>query len=123
MATKEAALYEFFNSFGIPAYPATATPDQAVMPYITYNLVMGSWLDGGVPMEVNLWYRTESEAEPNKKVREMSERIGMGGVRLPCDDGLLWLMRGKPWAQAVEDEDNTIKRRYINITVDYITMD
>ena len=76
------------------------------------------------PVPVNVWYRTESEAAPNAKVREISNAIGMGGVTLPCDGGMLWVKKGSPWAQAVtvEGEDEKVKRRYVNINIEYLTI-
>lgn len=123
--TPEAAIYGFLNGFSIPAYASASVPDQAQFPYITYDLVLGEWGQPEVNMPVNVWYRTESEAQPNAKVREIGERIGMGGVLLHCDGGALWLKKGSPWAQAVtvEGEDEKVKRRYVNIDIEYLTAD
>lgn len=122
--TPEAAVYTFLSSFGIPAYAASSVPDQATFPYLTYDLVLGEWGQPEVNMPVNVWYRTESEAQPNAKVREIGERIGMGGVLLHCDGGVLWVKKGSPWAQAVtvEGEDEKVKRRYVNINIEYLTI-
>lgn len=123
--TPEAAIYGFLNGFSIPAYASASVPDQAQFPYITYDLVLGEWGQPEVNMPVNVWYRTESEAQPNAKVREIGERIGMGGVLLHCDGGVLWVKKGSPWAQAVtvEGEDEKVKRRYVNINIEYLTSD
>lgn len=123
--TPEAAIYGFLNGFSIPAYASASVPDQAQFPYITYDLVLGEWEQGEVNMPVNVWYRTESEAQPNAKVREIGERIGMGGVLLHCDGGVLWVKKGSPWAQAVtvEGEDEKVKRRYVNINIEFLTSD
>ena len=120
--TPEAAVYRFLSGFGVPAYASTSVPDQAEFPYLTYTLVVGEWGDGGVSMQVDLWYRTESEAVPNAKVREISRHIGIGGTTVPCDDGMLWIRRGSPWAQAVDiaEEDDEVKRRYINLIIEYL---
>lgn len=120
--TPEAALYAFMAGFGIPAYASSSVPDQAEFPYITYDLVLGEWEQGEVNMPVNVWYRTDSEALPNAKVREISQAIGMGGVTLPCDGGMLWVKKGSPWAQAVtvEGEDEKVKRRYVNINIEFL---
>ena len=123
--TPEAAIYQFMGSFGIPAYSSTSTPSDAAFPYITYDLVLGDWERGEVNMPVNIWYRTDSESEPNAKVREMSRRLGHGGELVKCDGGTLWLKKGSPWAQAVrvEGEDDKIKRRYVNINIEYLLTD
>lgn len=122
--TPEAAVYQFLSGFGIPAYAATSTPSDAEMPYITYDLVLGEWMATEVNVPVNVWYHTDSEAEPNAKVREIGAAIGEGGCTVPCDGGMLWFKKGSPWAQAVrvEGEDEKIKRRYVNVNVEYLVL-
>ena len=119
--TKDYALHQFFNSFGLPGYPASSVPDDVIFPYLTYELVLGAWGDENA-LTVNLWYYTESEAIPTAKAQEISDVIGMGGKILLCDGGALWIKRGSPWCQNLRDETNaTIKRRYLNITVETLT--
>ena len=121
VVTPEAAIYRWMSSFGIPAYASAAVPHDAEMPYATYDLVIDDWYGYGTSMEADLWFRTDSEAVPNAKVREVSRAIGAGGVTLPCDGGMLWLKKGSPWAQAVtvDGEDEHVKRRRLNIDIDY----
>lgn len=119
--TPEAAIYRFFAGFGIPAYADTSVPDEAAYPYLTYSLVMGGWGDGEAPLEVNLWYRTDEEGGPNAKAREIHDAVGLGGAQLACDGGYIWLKRGSPWCQSMgDDSDSTVKRRYINITAEFL---
>lgn len=121
--TKEKALKDFLGNFDIPAYPQTAVPTDVTFPYLTYEPVIGTWEDGEIGITVNLWYYTSDEAPPNAKAREMSEKIGMGGKTIPCDGGLIWIKRGSPWCQNLSDDaDMKIKRRYINISVEYLTL-
>ncbi len=120
--TKDKALHAWFNSFGIPFYPATSVPDKPGLPYGTYDLTTSAWNGGEVGLTVNLWYYTRSEEEPNMKAQELSEALGIGGAVIPCDKGYIWLKRGSPWCQSLRDEaDINIKRRYINITAEYLT--
>jgi len=120
--TKEAALKQFFSGFGIKAYPSTAVPKDVTFPYLTYEVITSAWEDGEVGLTVNLWYFTTQESLPNAKARELSEAIGRGGKILPCDGGYIWLKRGSPWCQSLTDEtDMNIKRRYINISAEYLT--
>lgn len=92
------------------------------IPYLTYDLVTSAWEEGEVSLTVNLWYYTTSEAAPNAKARELSQAIGRGGTLLPCDGGAIWLKRGSPWCQSLHDDaDTRIKRRYINVTAEYLT--
>lgn len=122
--TKAAALYQFFSGFEIPAYVATNVPEDATFPRLTFEPSFGS-LDGGpVPLTVNLWYRTESEKEPNEKAQEIFKRIGNGGVLLPCDEGTIWINRDSPFCQNMADpDDSMIKRRYILLTAQFLTID
>lgn len=120
--TKAAALYQFFSGFGMPAYASTSVPEDAVLPYLTYELITSAWEGGEVGLTVNLWFYTTSEAVPNAKAQELSEAIGLGGKILRCDGGAIWLKRGSPWCQSLSDETSpNIKRRYINVTAEYLT--
>lgn len=125
--TKDKTLYAFFSSFGIPAYPANAVLNESgeadvILPYLTYTPVFDAWGGEPVSLTVNLWYRTESEAIPNAKAQELADAIGMGGKLIPCDEGYIWLKRGSPWCQNLSDEvDRFIKRRYLNVTAEYLT--
>lgn len=119
--TAEAAIYQFLSEFDIPAYAVSSVPDQAEFPYITYSPIVQEVLADEVSMEIDVWYYTESEAIPNAKVREIFEAIGLGGKLLHYDGGVIWIKRGNPWAQTIANEDNSmIKRRYINIDLEYI---
>lgn len=120
--TKEAALKQFFNGFGITFYPSTAVPNDVVFPYGTYEVITAAWGAEPVGLTVNLWYYTTQEGPPNAKVRELSEAIGLGGKIIPCNGGYIWLKRGSPWCQSLKDETSpNIKRRYINVTAEYLT--
>lgn len=120
--TPEAAIYQFLSSFSIPAYSSSSVPDKADFPYITYDITVGAWMQAEVNMPVNVWYRTESEAVPNAKVREIGEALGIGGITVKCDGGMLWLKKGSPFAQAitVAGEEDSVKRRYVNINIEFL---
>ena len=119
--TKNKALFAWFNEF-MPFYRASAVPDDVVLPYGTYEYIDSAFGLGEVGLTVNLWFRTESEAIPDEKAQELSKRIGYGGVTIPCDEGYIWLKRGSPFCQSLTYEnDPAIKRRYINITAEYLT--
>ena len=109
--TKDKALHAWFSQF-LTAYPASSVPDDAIFPWLTYELITGAWDSGEIGLTVNLWYYTQ----------EISDAIGFGGVFVPCDGGAIWIKRGTPWCQNIaDDSDKYIKRRYLNVTVEYIT--
>lgn len=120
--TKGAALQSFFNGI-MPAYAETSVPDDASFPYLTYQLALNAWDSGETALAINMWFYTTSEAIPNAKAQELSDAIGYGGVTIPCDGGFIWLKRGSPWCQNLQDDtDKNIKRRYINVTAEYMTL-
>ena len=119
--TKAAAIYQFWSSFGLTAYEENTVPDDATFPYITYQLVTDSF-DREVPVTASLWYRSESWTAINAKTEEISQEISRGGKILSCDGGAIWLKRGQPFAQNMGDEsDDLIKRKYLNITAEFLT--
>ena len=121
--TKAAAMYQFWNSFGLTAYEENTVPDDAKFPYITYQLVTDSF-DREVPVTASIWYRSESWTAINAKTEEISQKISRGGKIIHCNDGAIWLKRGQPFAQNMGDEsDNLIKRKYLNITAEFMTAD
>ena len=121
--TKAAAIYHFWSSFGLTAYEENTVPTDSTFPYITYQLVTDSF-DREIPLTASLWYRSESWAFINAKTDEISQKISRGGKIIPCDGGAIWLKRGQPFAQNMGDEsDDLIKRKYLNITAEFITAD
>lgn len=123
--TPEAALHAFLSGMGMPAYSRAAVPDDAGMPYLTYPLTVGDWDEGEVNIPITMWFRTASEAVPNAAVRVVREVVPRGGVMVPCDGGALWVKRGSPFAQAllVEGEEDGVKRRLINLDIEYLIME
>ena len=121
--TKAAAIYQFWNSFGLTAYEENTVPTDAAFPYITYQIVTDGF-DREIPLTASIWYRSESWTAINAKTEEISQKISRGGKIISCDGGAIWLKRGQPFAQNMGDEnDDLIKRKYLNITAEFITAD
>ena len=119
--TKSAAIYQFWLSFGLTAYEENTVPTDAAFPYITYQLVTDGF-DREVAATASLWYRSESWTAINEKTEEISAHIGLGGKILKCDGGRIWIKRGQPFAQNMGDEsDDLIKRKYLNLTFEFLT--
>lgn len=118
--TKGAALQQFFSQF-LTAYTATSVPEDVVFPYLTYDAVFDAWGGEPVSLTVNLWFYTESEAVPNAKADEISKALEGGAVLNMGNGEYIVLHRGSPWCQALRDEtNNNVKRRYLNVTADYL---
>lgn len=119
--TPTAAVYDFMAGFGVPAYAATSVPDNAEFPYITYELAVDDFWGGEVALVTDIWYRGDSEAEPNAKAHEVSKAL-IGCKCIPCDGGGVILKKGSPFCQSMGDTaDDKIKRRHINLTAEFIT--
>lgn len=121
MQTKAAALQAWLERFGLPVYAAQAVPESAELPYMTYALVDGAWGDGEQALTVNTWRRTTSEAKANADVEAIAQVLGLGGEIVPCKGGGFWIKRGEPFAQAADSDAQGVKRRYINLTIEYLT--
>lgn len=123
---KEQALHQFWSSFGLTAYDENTVPDNALTTnggkYLTYNVATGA-LDEPTPLYANLWYKSSSWAEITVKANQMSEAIGRGGAIVPFDGGYIWICRGAPFSQRMPDEDDTIRRIYINVMAEFLSAD
>lgn len=114
------ALNYFWSSFGLTAYDEQTLPDDAQMPYITYETAAGD-LDGQIALTGSLWYRSTSWEGITEKMEQISASLGYGGTTIKYDSGLLWITRGSPFAQRVADpSDDGVRRYYMNITANYI---
>ena len=124
--TKEAALHYFWSSFDWAAYEATSVPtgDNAPKcPYITYTVATDS-IERTVALTADLWYRGTSWAVVNDLAKRISEAISGGGKIISCDGGWMWINRESPFAQNMSDpNDELIKRKHINISVEFMTAD
>lgn len=117
---KEQALYTFWSSFGLPAYDENTVPDNAVLPYITYNVVDDK-LDRPVLMHGSLWYRDTKWTDITAKKNEIAQFLE-GFVTYKLDNGWVWMVQGSPFAQRMSDpNDDQIRRVYMNVQAEFLT--
>lgn len=105
------AVNKFWNSFDLIAYDENSVPDDAVMPYITYNASIGS-LNDPLFLSASLWYYTSSWVEISQKAEEISNYIG-SGAGVPYDDGRLWITQGTPFAQRMSEPGSNFAKRIV----------
>lgn len=117
--TKTGALHRFFERI-LPSYEETTVPDDAVLPYITYSVATDSF-NYPVSIQFSLWCEGTSWQNINAKTEEISHLIDRGGVLVPYDNGAMWITKGTPFAQNVPDENENIRRKLINLTVEYLS--
>lgn len=121
--TKAAALNDFWNGFTMNAYEENSVPHDAVLPYITYQVVT-DFFDKSAILTGSIWDRGTSWRFVNDKAEEIGKEIGIGGILKDIDDGKLWIKRGMPFAQSMgDDSDDSIKRKFLNIEVEFLTSD
>ena len=123
MTNEAQAVYTWLSGFQIPAYASTSVPSDAAYPYLTYELPVGEWQGGELALTVDLWYYGDSESVPNAKAREIRAALGLGGVKLDVDGGQLWLKRGSPFSQPWKQDDDKVKSRRVNVSIEYLTTD
>lgn len=118
--TKEQAYHAFLASFGWATYDENTVPDDAVMPRITYNLADAEF---GFPvaLSISLWDRSTSWTTITNKDHDIYTAIGRGGTIIKFDDGYIWIKRGQPFSQRMSDEDDSIRRIYIVLEVEFLT--
>ena len=121
---KGQALHQFWSSFSLTAYDEQSDYDTAHdLPsnYITYEVQTGN-IGDPVALTASLWYRSSSWAEISQKADEIAAYIGYGGRVLPVNGGYIWVKLNQPFAQRMAvDQDESIRRIILNITVDYLT--
>lgn len=114
------ALYAFWSSFGWPAYEESSVPEDAEMPYITYEAAAGGF-DSAIPLSASLWTRGGSWAEADAKADEVEGRIkamgcpAISGGRLRAwTDGAFATSMGDP-------DDKLIKRKKLSANFEFMT--
>lgn len=119
---REQTLHQFWSSFGLKAYDENTVPDNAMADdkYLTYSVVVSNFDEPSLA-SASLWYKSTSWAGITAKSEEINAALGRGGKVLPFDHGYLWIKRGTPFAQRMGDDDDTIRRIYLNVELEYIT--
>lgn len=108
-------LHDFWSSFDIPAYDTASVPDDATMPYITYTAVTAPFEEVAL-LTADIWYRSTAWNGVSNKADEIGAELGIGTL-ISLQDGkqYIYLVQGSPFAQRMEDEDDTVKRVRLNV--------
>ena len=117
--TKAEALYKFYNSFGIPAYPNSNVPDDVIFPYLIYEPYIANNGNELSPA-INLYCYTDSEAQPNDLADKISKAIGQG-ISIKTDDGAMYIYHNTGWQPIVDNTNSAIKRRYTTLSIVFNT--
>ena len=112
------ALYNFWSGFEWEAYDENSVPDNAELPYITYENGVSDF-NQPVAQTASLWMRATSWTAIVAKEKEIAEAITRGGVIIHFDNGALIIRRASPWAQRMSSNDDTVRRIILNYEVEY----
>ena len=113
-------LHAFWSGFGLKAYDENSVPDDAEMPYITYQASNDSF--GHMLVQTaSLWYRSSGWSDITAKEQEIANYITRGGRMIPYDNGVMWIQRASPWAQRMaEPKNDMIRRIVLNLQVEFL---
>lgn len=117
------ALNSWWNSFQWRAFEENTVPDDALSTYGHYLTYTAGTSEFERPMmlSASLWERSTSWTGTVNKASEIEAAIGLGGTVIPFDGGMIWIKRGSPFSQRMSDEDDTVRRVYMNVEVEYFT--
>lgn len=111
------ALYEFWSSFGLPAFVEGYVPDDLEPDfYITYSLVQPDWRSQATHY-ARLWHRSKSYVEITNKIEEIQSRIGEG-ISIPCGDGFIAIFKDSQFVQFIPDADVDWKNAYLSLILE-----
>ena len=116
---KQQAFFNFWNSFGIPAYDENSVPDGAAFPYITYQVITSDY-DNAIFPTASIWFNSTSWAGIDAKLNEISRAIEEM-LPVPVSGGYMHINKGSPFAQRMAEDDRTIKRYVLNLNVEFLT--
>lgn len=115
------AIYRFWASFGLPAYEENSIPEDAKMPYITFESSVGGF-EAIITLSASIWDRTtkgtafiDAKAdEIQHKIKTMGcPEIAGGRYRVFVDDSI--------FAQNMNDpEDRLIKKKVLQVNFEFM---
>lgn len=117
---KAQTLLAFWSSFGLNAYDENTVPDNAELPYITYEVATASIGDGDVALAASLWYFGRSWENITKMADRIASEIGFGGKTLRTDTGYVWIKRRTPFAQRMDADNENVRRILLGISAEFI---
>ena len=126
--TKSQALYNFWAGFGIPALDEQSAYDEQTLeelqigyPYLSFESAVGEFGEP-VALSADLWYRSTTWRDIEAKAEQIANAIGLGGVTVPYDDGVVWITRGSPIYRRLGAENIfDIRRIQININAEFLS--
>lgn len=120
MRDTAAALYNFFSSFGLPAFVENNVPDvpnengemeEFSPPYITYELREPE-PGKQTSLVARVWYLDTGFDAVTRKVDEIKNAL-RNGASIPTNDGAIWLWMDENFCQFQPPDEPKIKIAYL----------
>lgn len=129
---KQQAYNSFWGGFGVLAFEENSMPDDSVInaliksgaaqskyPYITYQVITDD-LGRPVTPTASIYDKSTSWERADTLSNAISSRIqAMNTIAL--DNGRMFITKGTPFAQHLGEDDTTIKRIVLSISVEFLT--
>ena len=108
-----------WNSFGWDAYDENTVPDDATLPYITYEAVSGS-IGGTMNVSASLWDRSNRWDVISKKANEIEQSINR---QVKIDGGYMKVRKPENnfASRMNEPSDSRIRRIELMAEIEFIT--
>lgn len=119
---KAQALHKFWSGFGLTAYDELTVPDDAALPYLTYETKTDNF-ENVISLSASVWYRSTSWADAEKKVQQIADYIvKQNPCTIRIDSGRIYITKGTPWGtRMVDATDNGVRRILMSINVEFLT--
>lgn len=108
------------DATGLIAYEENSVPDDAVLPYCTYQTIIDG-LDSAVFPLGHIWDRSLSWTRLDSCLKAIDAHIGHG-LLIELDEGRMFICKGTPFAQRRTEEDNSDVKGYeIQLQIEFFT--
>lgn len=105
----------------MPAYDENRVPEEAELPYITYQVILDD-IDSPINPMATLWYRDTSWTRIDAKLAEMSRYIDDMDLISLNEGGYMYVTKETPWARRTSDpDDKTVIGYRLNLQVEFLT--
>lgn len=116
---KAQCLNAFWSEFGLIAYDETSVPDNAELPYITYETAISDF-DRPIPLSASVWYRSSSWTGVTAMADRIIKTIGKHTRRRYTDGGIIITLQSPEYIRLSDSADDMIRRIVINVTVEFV---
>lgn len=126
--TKQEALQYFwsrhakaFEETDVPDYdPSDPNTPNVSEGYITYQKIEGEF-ESPVGCTGSIYHRSPSWKGVEQIKNSISDDLKRGGMIIPVEGGKVWITKGSPFAQSMDDSDRSVRRLVINLMVEFMT--